>query len=448
MTPESLRGNKDMIHVDSIYKQIRMTHYDFFGGVTLKLSVITPLIQNVIKECLTLGLFDRVSRSPSFPHSYVATKKGMRLDTTDIFPYNLVRTLSDLQQSTWRSMSGERPASSASSSSFKSTSCSSSRENGNGVNSAIGTESSSPVDLGGCSLSARLLIDKGREGDRERDTTRDKEGSREGNTTRDKEGSNERDRLAVANVSSFDRIAAKKGMDIEVEEDIVTEIVWADQDPGEEQRPLTPERNRSDKGDKLKNKKDSNHGPASGKSSDESREKKVVPSTSSDPSKKSWPTFLKLGSVVVERSPYSHLCGALGCRIIFEAMRVRPFLSPADISGSISDPFCVHVLASLPVSVSFSTSTASSLAQFYIGCNLFSYQFPNANFILRCCSWFLVLLNYRFFKTAICASASSNLSLDNFFHRASSPHVTSPFVAATRTRLISGHLFEQRLTWR
>jgi hypothetical protein len=359
MTPESLNGNKDMIHVDSIYKQIRMTHYDFFGGVTLKLSVITPLIQHVIKECLTLGLFDRVSKSSSFPHSYVATKKGMRLDTKNIFPYNLVMTLSDLQHSTRRYDSAEQPKPSASSSS------SSSRENGNGVNSAIGigigTQSSSPVDLDGLRLSSRLTVDKGREGyretDRERDTKRLKEGSREreGDTKRVKEGGKERDRLAGANVSSFDSgmTTAKKDMDMEVEEDVVTEIVWADQDPGKEQRPLTPERYRlAEKGDKLKNKKDSIHGAAIGKSSDEPRDKKVIMSMSSDPSKKNWPTFITLGSVVVERSPYSHLCGALGCRIIFEAIRVRSLL----------------LLLSLFLSLNLSVSTLFTYLDIILSC--------------------------------------------------------------------------------
>jgi hypothetical protein len=355
MTPESFKGNKDIIHVESIYKQIRMTHYDFFGGVTLKLSVITPLIQHVIKECLTLGLFDRVSKSSSFPHSYVATKKGMRLDTKDIFPYNLVMTLSDLQHSTRRYNSAEQPKPSASSSSFQSSSSSSSRENGNGVNSAIeigigiGTQSSSPVDLNGRRLSSRLMVDKSREGDRETDRERDTKGL--------KEGSRERDRLVGANVSSFDSgmTTAKEDMDMDMEEDVVTEIVWADQDPGEEQRPLAPERNRlAEKGDKLKNKKDSNHGAAIGKSSDDPRDKNVILSMSSDPSKKSWPTFITLGSVVVERSPYSHLCGALGCRIIFEAIRVSSLL----------------LLPSLFLSLNFSVSTLYSYLDIILSCSI------------------------------------------------------------------------------
>lgn len=321
MTPESLDGKKDMIHVHSIYKRIRMTHYDFFGGVTLKLSVIAPPIQQVIKECLTMGLLDRVSKSSSFPHSYVATKKGMSLDTMDIFPYNLVMTLSDLQQFTQKAESTEQPAPKASSSSFKSASSSSSCPNGSEPYSAIwrraGTESSNPIDLSG--LSSRLDIDEGREGDSDRFTKRIRERGRE------------RDRLAVANESSLNNmINSRKDMDVdvevEVEEPVVTEIVWVDQGPDEEQKQLTPERNKSaGKGDKVMNKNGSSHGAASGKSSDESRANMILPLTSSDLSRKKLPAFLKLGSVIIERNPYSHLCGALGCRIILEAIRVSSF---------------------------------------------------------------------------------------------------------------------------
>lgn len=295
-----------------------MTHYDFFGGVTLRLSVIAPPIQQVIKECLTMGLLDRVSKSSSFPHSYVATKKGMSLDTMDIFPYNLVMTLSDLQQFTQKAESTEQPAPKASSSLFKSASSSSSCANSSEPYSAIwrrtGAESSNPIDLSG--LSSRLDIDEGREGDSDRFTKRIRERGRE------------RDRLAVANESSFNMVNSRKDMDVdvEVEEPVVTEIVWVDQGPDEEQKQLTPERNiPAGKGDKVMNKNGSSHGAASGKSSDESRANMILPLTSSDLSRKKLPAFLKLGSVIIERNPYSHLCGALGCRIILEAIRVSSF---------------------------------------------------------------------------------------------------------------------------
>lgn len=315
MTPESVERKRDTINVNGIYKHIRTKYHDFFGGEMLKLYLITPPIQHVIKECLSQGLIRRVSKCSTVPHSYIATAKGMDVDTLDIFPYNLLSTLSDLKLSARGAGSSEQATLSALTALPRPATWSSSsgRAEGNDSNGArrMGTESSrgSSVDL---DMQESL---PGHGMDREGDRVAENEWSLKGN------------------------MGDERGLELDLESDgdIATQIVWLDQDedegqdeePNQRQRQVqsTPEKTRLiDKGEYLKN-KDISRSAAGSKSSEKITERDIFsPSFFSDERNKKSPSSLEPQSAPTERNPYFRYCGAFGLRTVLEAIRVRLLL--------------------------------------------------------------------------------------------------------------------------
>lgn len=94
---------EDGIHTCSIYNNIREKYSAVLPSKILVKKVTRIPILLIIKAALEMGLFEVCRRKNDVLHPqcclYNATDKGLHLDTTEIFPYNITATLHDLYRS-------------------------------------------------------------------------------------------------------------------------------------------------------------------------------------------------------------------------------------------------------------------------------------------------------------------------------------------------------------